>query len=176
MMSKEFLKKIGVFGVAIGLTASPFALAHAVDHEDAPGQEVEDVPSPDGPTDDTFADDPDTGAAIGDREDWEETDELERGTETEDVPGTEVPSEEAFPGDEPAPDAAPGADPAAPGTETAPGTDPATQGTETAPGTTPAAPGTETAPGAEDDAGFGEGTEPMPGTDADQDELEEDTY
>ncbi|EWG99764.1 hypothetical protein Q427_23175 [Halomonas sp. BC04] len=29
MMSKEFLKRVGIFGVAIGLTASPFALAHA---------------------------------------------------------------------------------------------------------------------------------------------------
>ncbi|EWG99765.1 hypothetical protein [Halomonas sp. BC04] len=95
MMSKEFLKRIGVFGVAIGLTASPFALAHAVDHEEAPGQEVEDVPSPETPTEEVFpseAADPDV--PLDEREDWEDPSEAQPGQAVEDVPAPDAPGAE----------------------------------------------------------------------------------
>lgn len=41
MMSREFLKKLGVMGVTLGLTASPFALAQQTQQDDfqtTPGQ------------------------------------------------------------------------------------------------------------------------------------------
>jgi hypothetical protein len=117
MMSKEFLKKLSILGVTMGLTASPLVLAQQTQQD-----------------------------------------------EFENQPSTEEPGN--YPGTDAAPARETGAgvdagDPAAPGIDatTEPGEDPAMPGTEAAPRTDPAA------PDAQDEAGFGEGTEPMPGDD-----------
>ncbi len=102
MFSKEFLKTIGVLGIAVGLTASPFALANASGPGDTLGKEVMDVPRLDGPTTRVHAAAPETGISLDMRGAKPHT--LELGAETRDIPRSLRRGQEAFPGDAPAAD------------------------------------------------------------------------
>ncbi|MCE9665242.1 hypothetical protein LY622_17580 [Halomonas sp. M5N1S17] len=175
MMSKEFLKHLGILGITVGLTASPLVMAQQTQQDPAGQQESGQVfdsepGAPEAPHSDPTMDPtdqadpayPDDAAAPADP--TAPVDPAEEGAQTDPTRDPTAPADPAFPDDSAAP-----ADPTAPA-------DPAEQGTQTDPTMDPTAPGTETAPGAEGDAGFGEGTEPMPGADPAQDEWEQEYY
>lgn len=203
MMSKEFLKKVGILGVSFGLIASPLAFGTE--------QQGYDPESPEQRTDSVDSQEQGGSAAGPEHEQAPTTDPAGQGagqspgatpTEpgaenapgpdaqgtqgTDQAPGTGAGTgtgtgtgaggagtEGAQPGSSAGPDheQAPTTDPAGQGAGQSPGADPAAPGAEQAPGTQPQDPATQD-PGMESndstlpedqDSGFGEGGEAMPG-------------
>ncbi|RCV88444.1 hypothetical protein [Billgrantia montanilacus] len=181
MMSKEFLKHLGILGITVGLTASPLVMAQQTQQDPAGQQESGQAFDSEQGTEAAPAREAAPGVDPGDPaapgiDPASPEDPGMQGTEADsDGPWTdESPAREAAPGVDPGDPAAPGIDPASPGVETSPGNETQTSPqTEAAPG---AAMPDDHPAGAEGEAGFGEGAEPVPGSDAEQDEWEQDDY
>ncbi len=166
MMSKEFLKTLGILGVTMGLTASPVLAQQTQqdEYQNPSTQEPGNYPATDeAPARETSPGvDPGDPAAPG----------IDPASPGEDpaMPGTEAdPTDSTVPGNEASPgmDAEPDTD-AAPAREAGPGEDP---GDPAEPGITPSTPGDDdNMPGGDDsEAGFGDGPNAMPGDDEEMD-------